>query len=125
MVDNINLKIWDQEYEVKFPLTYQLIDITDMRSKLSGGNYEIFKSLGEDGIIATCIVDTVAHFNVLIPTLKNRLNVNGLIELPLEKIIELCWVYTDQFKPWYDNIMSILSMKKEPKIEEYKKEKVE
>lgn len=115
---NISIDIWGNNYDVRFPLTFEFIEINVMRARLTDSHYESLKFLEADGIVASIIVDTVSHFSTLIPKLKEDLNVKGLMQLPMDKIIELCWIYNETYKPFHEEIMKAITLKKEDKPDE-------
>lgn len=108
------IKIWGNDYEVTFPKTGQFIDIQTLKAKITEGYYDAYKLLERDGIMANVIVDTIATFNILIPKLKEDLNVPGLMNLELEKIIELAYIFNDEYRPWYEEWIAAISNKKQP-----------
>jgi hypothetical protein len=114
----IDLSIWGNTYTCKFPTTREYMTIQINRAKITSSYYESLKFLESDGIVASVIADMIAHFTVLLPTLLKDLNVENIIDLPMDKVIELCWIYTDTYRPFYDGIMETISLKKEVKKEE-------
>lgn len=119
----ITLEIFGNTYSVTFPKTGQFIDIQTLRAKLTEGNLETFQFLQRDGLMAAIFVDTIATFNILIPQLREDLLVKGLLELELDKIVALAYVYKDNYLPWYEEWMDLISNPKKSSEEE-SKEKV-
>src|ERR1700744_3667831 len=101
----VKIQIGGNSYDVGFPKTGQLIDIQIIKAKITEDRLEAFKNFGIDGILCHIIVDTIATFNIMIPQLKEDLVVNGLLDLSLDKMIEIAYIYKDVYKPFYDGIL--------------------
>lgn len=113
MIDkSIELSVWGNVYKCNFPITHEFLTINAMKSKLSQNEMDAFKYLESEGLIASIVVETIAHFDTMFPKLKDDLNVKSFLMLPLDKLIELCWIYTEKYKPWYKEILDTISLKK-------------
>lgn len=110
------LTIRTNEYEVTYPNTGQLIDIELLKSKIADGNYDTLRfSINPLFQEQANKIDMIATFNILVPELKNNLNVKSLFHLTEEQSDELLKVYLDQFLPWYTPIKEMI---KNPKAQE-------
>lgn len=111
----IDLTIFGNTYIAKFPNVGQFIDIQTIKAKLTEDKYETFKLLSRDGLFATIFCDTIATFNVIIPQLQEDLNKSGLLDLDLDKMIELSMIYKDHYLPFYEKVMGEINSKEEAK----------
>jgi len=105
----------EKEYEITFPNNRQYIEIHSLKSKLSPRYQELGYSGIESGY-AQQLVDTISHFKILCPDLEKTINV-PMNDLSLEDGLELVGIYTKQFRPWYDDLLSFIF---KPKVEDVK-----
>lgn len=108
----------DQEntYEVKLPNTGEELDIASLLYAYTNDRYDKYKIsyLALMQREATK-VETMAFFNVLIPKLKEDLNVKSFLALDREKMDVLIDAYENQFFPWYEQWQSIFASPKAEK----------
>lgn len=115
------LNIKQKQYVVKFPTNGQIIDISTLKSRLSGGQYvEMEYAATVDSLTrrAKKLIDLVAVFTILIPSIKEDINTKTLLDLPQEAMDELIAVYDDEFLPWYQEWLKTLE---NPKKDESQK----
>lgn len=104
------LKIAQNEYEVSYPNTGQQIDIELMKSQIGAGNYDTLR-FSQNPLFQrqANIIDMIATFSVLIPKLKENLNVKSFFDLEEEHTTELHKVYEEQFVPWFVEIRTAIN----------------
>lgn len=105
----IVIPIKNNEYKVSFPKTGQSIRIEVLKADLSKGYYNALSTTTGDAYYAKMLIDTIATFSVLIPTLKKDLNVDDILELELIDSKILLNAYLKVFLPWYDQWMNIIT----------------
>lgn len=120
----IILKIKEFSYPVKFPNVGQLMDIENMKMSLTNGSYaDMIRSGLKSSYFNTEIVDTIAHFWVLLPDLRTDLAVKSYTELDPFLAKDLLKVYREQFSPWYEKLMiELMSDEVDNKVPDIKKE---
>ena len=116
----LDLKIKGVKYTVKFPTVGEFLSIERYKMTLSAGQYSTMVS---SGLIsageALDLIDMIAYFTVLLPTLKESLKVDMFSDLDLMDAKELVDVYKKDMKPWVEGWMKVFSnpSKKEEKEE--------
>ena len=107
------IKIKGNEYTVQFPNTGQYIDIQSLRTKIASDNYHLIAlSTDSDSGYAMLLCDMIATFNVLIPELKDNLNISSMLGLSMIESRELLDSYLKYWIPFYKQWMDILSSAK-------------
>lgn len=105
----LTVEIKDNSYDIKFPDTGKLIDIEEIKSRVSNGNYNSFFGGTLSAEMVRLLIDTIATFTILIPDLKKDLVVGSYFELELIDSIELLKVYRDKYLPWYNEWMTVIT----------------
>lgn len=78
----IRIKIGQADYDIKMPLKNgDTIDISAAKIRISGGTFKDLPYGGFDSQRAYILVEAIATFEILIPTLRIDLNVGSLVEL--------------------------------------------
>ncbi len=114
MKNTTDVKMFDRAFAVPFPTTGQFLDIQVIKAKLTEERYSSFISLQRDGLLATVICDAISTFSVLIgEELRAAMNVKSLLDLPLVNIFELTYAFKDQYSPYYEEIMMVISNPKQ------------
>jgi hypothetical protein len=99
---SIQIKVRDNQYELKIPNNGQLIDIESMKMLLAKGSYKSLMN-GSQTISNITVLDTIdmiAMFTVLLPTLAKDLSVTSLLDLDIIDNQELLKIYRDQVATW-------------------------
>lgn len=105
MEKSIKLQITGKDYVIKFPNVGQLMDIESLKSALTNGQYgELVRMNTRLSNSALDIADTIATFSVLIPEIKETLNVKTYTELDPFKAKDLVKCYKKQYFPWFNEI---------------------
>lgn len=99
------LRFENNSYTIKFPKTGEFISIEEKK-----GRYGTSITFGDaSSYYARLLVNTIATFEVLIPSLVKDLNIKDIFETDLIFAKKLMKAYTEQYLPWYDSWMNILS----------------
>lgn len=107
-----------REYTIDFPNTGKMLDIELMKIQVSDGKYDTLKFSFNSMFIKQAIrIETIATFAILIPELKAEMNVKSFLELSFEQMSLLEDMYTEQFLPWYEEWLVMLTKPKEEKKE--------
>lgn len=97
-------------YELKFPNTGKLMDISVMKAKMLQGTYGIIADSELMGdMLSQFSADTIAHLTVLCPDLLKNLNVQSYSELELVDMKELINVYLKNILPWMNSHYNMLN----------------
>lgn len=112
MSTTTKVTIKGKDYEIGFPKTGEFFNIQTLKANLTQGKYDVFKMLERDGLIATVLIDAISTFNVMLPQLKKELNVESMLDLELENMIEIGYAFKDQYTPWYESKMELISKPK-------------
>jgi len=120
----LELEIKKNSYEIKFPNTGNLLDIEELKARLSGGQYNALFGGTLSSEMSRLLIDTIATFTILLPDLKKDLTVKSYLDLELVDSIELLKVYRDSYLPWYNEWMTLVSglAAKTEEVEEDEKE---
>lgn len=110
----IIIEILNNKYNVKWPNSGQMIDIATTRLRLADGQLISFDANVHDELTryAIGVVNAVGTFNILIPKLKEHLNVKSLLELDAPQMLVIVDVYYNQYLPWEREWLSILTAPK-------------
>jgi len=105
MEKSIKLKISGKDYLVHFPNVGQILDIESLKSALTNGSYGDLCKMGtKTANAALDLADTIATFVILIPELKDTLDVKSFTELDPFLAKKLVTPYKKQFLPWFMEI---------------------
>lgn len=78
---SIKIGVNEQDYDIKYPTIGQLIDIEKLKIKYSDGTSSQMIFGGENAIKAFMFTEAVAIFTILVPKLKEDLNLKSLFDL--------------------------------------------
>lgn len=120
------LKIRENSYAVKFPNNRDFLRIESEKNRLAEGDYTALSYRQDNaGFLAKLIIDTISTFSILVPNLLKDLNVLNYLELDLIQQNELTLAYLNQFYPWYNSWLKIISNPDQVKEDEKQDNKVE
>lgn len=98
-----DFEIQEQKFTVKYPNSGQMIEIAVLKAKLSEGQYaQLLFQRSNESTISLQMIDAYSFFTIMIPDLKNSLNVKSLYDLTILQSAELIHVYDDILAPWLD-----------------------
>lgn len=87
-----------------------IIDIESNKIQISSGQYaKMILSNTKTGNIALDIIETIAFFFVLIPTIQKDMRLESLFNLDMVNMKKLIDIYKKELKPHYDAHTSLLS----------------
>lgn len=109
---SVTIVIRNNTYILNLPNTGQFIDIQALKAKISEGEYQGLDSGDGTAFYAKTLVDMIATYNVLIPELRNDINVKTISELSLVESRELLDTYVEVYLPWISNWMNIITKPK-------------
>lgn len=105
----VSLTISDQEYKIEFPKVAAVIDAESLKVSLASAQYGRMQMAMQGNVnIALDLIDMVAYFTTFIPTLKERLRLDTVLDMNLDEVKPLLNEYRTKFKPWYDKCLEIL-----------------
>lgn len=113
---NRTLKITLQgnDYQISFPTVGQIIEIESRKISLSNDNYRgLVKSSSVGAVLALDLIDSIATFSILIPSLREDLNYNSFADLDPMNAQEVIVVYKRVFLPWYTKWVEALKVRSE------------
>jgi hypothetical protein len=113
----LKLQVKDNEYSIDYPNTGSQIDIELLKAKIADGNYDALRFSSNPLFQKQAdVIDVISTFTILVPTLKQQLNVKSFFELQEDQMNVLIECYTSQFIPWYIEIKkSLQPAVKQPK----------
>lgn len=101
--------IGEKTFTVDFPNVGQLIDLESLKQALTSNKYGVMAQSGIRSMYyALDIVDTIAFFQVCVPSVSKYYDIKNYTTLPPDKVNELMEVYLKEIKPWFDSIMNEL-----------------
>ena len=101
--------IGEKSFTVKFPNVGQMIDIESLKQALTSNRYGVMVSSGVKSMyLALDIVDTIAFFQVCIPSLGKFYNITNFANVQYDEIKDMVDTYINQIKPWYDEVLKEL-----------------
>ena len=115
----IDLVILDNKYTIKFPNNGQFIRIQTQRIRLSDGTYEELLLSSSDALYARFLIDAIATFTELIPSLNKDLN-KSIFELSLMESKSIVKAYTKTYLPWYNSWTQLIQLDEDELIEDEK-----
>ena len=114
----VKLSVKGNSYDVEYPNTGQQIDIELLKAKIADGNYDALRFSSNPLFqIQADKIDMIATFTVLVPKLKDHLNVKSFFDLTEEQSDELLQVYSQQLMPWYIKLKEAVRNPKEQVVE--------
>jgi hypothetical protein len=110
MVSNQRLiKFKGNDYIAKFPNVGQMMEIENNKMSLTNGKYvDMAMSALKIHVFQLDMVDTISYFSVLIPTIKEQLEIKNWRDLDANVAKELVLVYKKQFIPWFKPLLDDL-----------------
>ena len=103
------IRILENDYIVKFPNVGNIMDIEAMKFSLAKGKYlEMCLSPLKVHNFTLDTIDSISTFAVLIPELKEDLNINDWREMSPLTAKKLMQAYISEFWPWYKPIIEDL-----------------
>lgn len=97
------------ELTVSFPKTGEIIDIENNKKFIANGNYKGFDTTSSSSMFAKLSIDAICTFEVLLPDLLKKFNVDSFYKLELFDTKQIVKTYSKQFLPWYTEWMNIIS----------------
>lgn len=98
---SISFSIKDNNYHINYPNTGSLIDMEVMKVSLSRNTYDgIVSSRSTKAQYVQFIIDTIATFTVLCPSLRQDLKIAAFTELNVEDMNQLVKIYIEVVLPW-------------------------
>lgn len=100
----IKVNIQGHEFDINYPKSGQMIDIANIKSKLSDGHYaQLLFQRSNEADMAIKLIDAFCFFSIMIPNLKKSLEVTSLYDLEILQSTELIHVYDNKVSPWLDS----------------------
>lgn len=104
------VKVFGETHTVQFPNVGQHMDIEAMKQSLTNGKYgEMVRAGVKTSDRNLDLVDAISTFSVLLPKIKDRFS-GSLLSIEIKAGLELAKSYTEQYVPWYNNIMNQLDL---------------
>lgn len=107
----IQIRIGENDYTVKFPTNGQLIDIEKRKVNMTDGTHRSLLLGQASAQQAYILVEAIATFSVLIPQLDTDLNVKSLMDLDPMQSKSMVNEYIKKFYPWFNEWMDIINEK--------------
>lgn len=105
----IQFTLEGNKYDAKFPNVGQYLDIENMKMALTNNSYsDMIRSGLKTSYFAIDLVDSLSFLYVMVPTLREDLNVRNYNDLDPFMAKKIVKVYKAQIKPWYDDLMTEL-----------------
>lgn len=93
----------------KFPNVGQLIDLESFKQALTSNRYGQMAASGVVSMYqALDLVDAIAFFQVVVPEVGKRFDINNYTQMNLDEIKHIVDAYQKEIKPWFDKTMSEL-----------------
>lgn len=100
---SIKVKLYETEFEIKYPNSGQVIDIAVLKAKLSENQYTALSSqFSAEAPLALRLIDVYAFLTVMVPNFRENLAKKSLYELETFESIELVHIYDSQINPWLE-----------------------
>lgn len=110
MNKEIVLNIIGNSYSVSFPTIGQFQAIESLKQVISKGMYSNLMNTNTKSAYASLdMIDVEAHFSVLCPQLLKDLKCDSFMNLGIEDYMIIKKVYDEQFIPWWNEIMGLVS----------------
>lgn len=107
---SVKIEIKGNIYEIKYPNTGEQIDMELMKVKIANGAYDDLR-FSQNPLMQqqANIIDMISTFTVLIPKLREDLNVKTFFNLEEEQTKELLDIYNNEFIPFYAEIKNAIA----------------
>lgn len=90
----------------KFPNVGQLIDLESFKQALTSNRYGQMAASGVASMYqALDLVDAIAFFQVVVPEVGKRFDINNYTQMGLDEIKNIVDAYQNEIKPWFDKTM--------------------
>ena len=90
----------------KFPNVGQLIDLESFKQALTSNRYGQMAASGVASMYqALDLVDVIAFFQVVVPEVGKRFDINNYTQMGLDEIKYIVDAYQNEIKPWFDKTM--------------------
>lgn len=110
----IQIKIQNFEFTVKYPLSGEMIEIATLKAKLSDNQYnELMYQNSTEAGFALKLINTYCFLTVMVPSLKDKdkLNVQSLMDITALESVELIHIYDNQISPWLSEWTEIINQR--------------
>lgn len=109
MTAKLKFEIKGNVFEIDFPKTGKIIDIEKNKMILSDGTYgTLFAANTVTARFAIDAIDMESYFRALCPELFKKLKISSIEEMEIEDMIELKKFYSEQFVPWWFEIVKLI-----------------
>lgn len=109
MVSSKEIKIQGNSYTLPSINPGHIIDIETTKASITNGRYgDIIKSGTIHGTIALDLIEAISFILVLIPSFKDKLNIESIFKLDLVFMKELVSIYKKEIAPWYNIHIDLL-----------------
>ena len=99
------VKIGETSHTIPFPNVSQIMQIESLRMSLSSGKYgEMVEAATKSSMSNLDLVDTIATFTVMIPSLAKQLGKTSIGTMEMRESIQLIVAYKKQYLPWFNGI---------------------
>lgn len=97
----LTFKVQDNQYEVQYPNTGQLVDMQSLKHTLSSGQYRNLSNSDTNADLnARFVIDMISFFTYCVPNLRKDLAITSYSELDVIKTKKLLAIYVKQIYPW-------------------------
>lgn len=97
----IKVTIQNHEFDINYPKSGEMIDIANLKSKLSDGQYaQLLFQNSNEGDMSVKLIDCFCFFSIMIPKLKESLEVKSLYDLEILQATELIHTFDNIVSPW-------------------------
>jgi len=104
-MDSKIIKLRGNSYTINFPNVGQILDIESLKSALSNGTYgDLVKNNTKSSNQSLDLIDAIATFSVLIPELKNILEVKSYLDLDLKTAKMVVNSYNKDYFLWFKEL---------------------
>jgi uncharacterized protein with NAD-binding domain and iron-sulfur cluster len=108
--NEIEVTIQDQKFKVKYPSSGEMIDIASLKTQLSSGQYsQLLVQRSSESGLAVRLIDAYAFFTIMVPTLRDQINVKSLYDLEIIDSVEVIHVYDNIIVPWMEQWIEIIN----------------
>ena len=113
MQKNLVFNVKGNSYNIEFPTVGQFQTIESLKQVLSKGMYSsLIQTNTVSSNQALDMIDIESYLSVLCPDLIKSLKCDSFSNLGVIDYLELKKAYDEQFVPWWNGLMSIISQKK-------------
>lgn len=93
-------------FMAKFPNVGQLIDLESFKQALTSNRYGQMAASGVASMYqALDLVDAISFFQVVVPEVGKRFDINNYTQMGLDEIKYIVDAYQNEIKPWFDKTM--------------------